>query len=44
MPISLPDGLLALLRQASPCFISTIMPDGSPQMTEAWVDTDGEHV
>jgi PPOX class probable F420-dependent enzyme len=20
------------------------MPDGSPQMTETWVDTDGEHV
>ena len=20
------------------------MPDGSPQMTQTWVDTDGEHV
>jgi hypothetical protein len=42
--MSLPDGLLALLRQASPCFISTLMPDGSPQLTETWVDTDGVHI
>jgi PPOX class probable F420-dependent enzyme len=41
---SLPDGLLALLRQASPCFISTLMPDGSPQLTQTWVDTDGAHI
>jgi PPOX class probable F420-dependent enzyme len=40
----LPDDLLDLLREPSPCFISTLMPDGSPQMTETWVDTDGEHV
>lgn len=40
----LPDDLLDLLREASPCFISTLMPDGAPQMTETWVDTDGEHV
>jgi PPOX class probable F420-dependent enzyme len=36
--------LLALLRRPSPCFITTLMPDGSPQMTETWVDTDGEHI
>jgi PPOX class probable F420-dependent enzyme len=40
----LPDALLDLLRQPSPCFLSTIMPDGSPQVTETWVDTDGDHV
>jgi PPOX class probable F420-dependent enzyme len=40
----LPDDLLNLLREPSPCFISTLMPDGSPQMTETWVDTDGDHV
>ena len=40
----LPDALLDLLRQPSPCFLSTIMPDGSPQVTETWVDTDGENV
>jgi PPOX class probable F420-dependent enzyme len=40
----LPDGLLTLLRQPSPCFVTTLMPDGSPQMTQTWVDTDGVHV
>jgi PPOX class probable F420-dependent enzyme len=40
----LPDSLLALLRRPSPCFLSTLMPDGSPQMTQTWVDTDGAHV
>jgi len=40
----LPDALLALLRGAAPCFVATVMPDGSPQLTETWVDTDGEHV
>jgi PPOX class probable F420-dependent enzyme len=40
----LPDGLLDLLRKPSPCFIATLMADGSPQLTETWVTTDGEHV
>ena len=40
----LPDGLLDLLRKPSPCFVATLMPDGSPQLTETWVSTDGEHV
>ena len=44
MPHPLPDGLLDLLRKPSPCFIATLMPDGSPQLTETWVTTDGEHV
>jgi hypothetical protein len=42
--VNLPEELLALLRQPSTCFLATLMPDGSPQMTETWVDTDGEHV
>ena len=42
--MNLPEGLIALLRQPSPCFLATVMPDGSPQMTQTWVDTDGEHV
>jgi PPOX class probable F420-dependent enzyme len=42
--VSLPDGLLDLLRLPSPCFLATLMPDGSPQMTQTWVDTDGTHV
>jgi PPOX class probable F420-dependent enzyme len=40
----LPDDLLELLQRPSPCFLATTMPDGSPQLTETWVDTDGEHV
>lgn len=42
--MKLPDGFLDLLRKPSPCFITTLMPDGSPQTTLTWVDTDGEHV
>jgi PPOX class probable F420-dependent enzyme len=42
--VNLPEGLIALLRQPSPCFLATLMPDGSPQLTQTWVDTDGEHV
>jgi PPOX class probable F420-dependent enzyme len=42
--MKLPQGFLDLLRKPSPCFLTTLMPDGSPQTTETWVDTDGEHV
>jgi PPOX class probable F420-dependent enzyme len=42
--VTLPDGLLALLRLPSPCYLATTMPDGSPQLTQTWVDTDGEHI
>jgi PPOX class probable F420-dependent enzyme len=41
---TLPPGLLDLLGKASPCFIATTMPDGSPQLTQTWVGTDGEHI
>ncbi|MFN8589949.1 MAG: PPOX class F420-dependent oxidoreductase [Thermomicrobiales bacterium] len=40
----LPADVVALLRQPSICYLSTIMPDGSPQVTQTWVDTDGDHV
>src|SRR3954452_10423248 len=43
-PVALPPALLELLRRPSPCFLATLMPDGSPQMTQTWVDTDGRHV
>ncbi len=42
--VKLPDSFLDLLRKPNPCFLTTLMPDGSPQTTETWVDTDGEHV
>lgn len=43
--MDLPAGLLDLLHQPSPCFLATVMPDGSPpQLTQTWVDTDGTHL
>ena len=42
--MKLPDALLDLLHQPAICYIATTMPDGSPQLTQTWVDTDGEHV
>ncbi len=42
--MDLPDEVLALLRAPSPCFVTTLMPDGSPQTTQTWVDTDGTNV
>jgi PPOX class probable F420-dependent enzyme len=44
VPEVLPEDLLELLRKPSPCFVATLMPDGSPQLTQTWVTTDGEHV
>ena len=44
MPVPLPDELLELLKRPSPCFVATIMPDGSPQLTQTWVTTDGDHI
>jgi PPOX class probable F420-dependent enzyme len=42
--MDLPEDLLALLAQPSLCFLATSMADGSPQLTQTWVDTDGEHI
>ena len=42
--MDLPDRFVDLMRGANPCFITTLMPDGSPQTTQTWVDTDGAHV
>jgi PPOX class probable F420-dependent enzyme len=44
MSVALPEGLIDLLHKPSPCFIATLMPDGSPQLTETWVTTDGENI
>lgn len=40
----LPEDVVSLLRGPNPCFVATVMPDGSPETTETWVDTDGTHV
>jgi PPOX class probable F420-dependent enzyme len=42
--VDLPADLLELLRAPSTCYIATVMPDGSPQLTQTWVDTDGKHI
>ena len=41
---ALPDELVRLLRTDAVCYVATTMPDGSPQLTQTWVDTDGDHV
>lgn len=42
--MDLPEDLQALLRQPSFCFLATSMADGSPHLTQTWVDTDGKHI
>jgi len=40
----LPEDLQTLLRGRALCNVATIMPDGAPQLSLTWVDTDGDHV
>jgi PPOX class probable F420-dependent enzyme len=40
----LTDDQVALLREKVLAHVATVMPDGSPQVTPVWVDTDGEAV
>jgi len=42
--MKLTEELLTLLREPSTCYLATSMADGSPRVTQTWVDTDGEHV
>lgn len=42
--LALPAELVDLLRGSATCYVSTVMPDGSPQVTQTWADTDGRHV
>ena len=42
--MELTEKALELLRAPSTCYIATSMPDGSPQLTQVWVDTDGTNV
>ena len=42
--VNLPAHVVDLLRQPSTGYIATVMADGGPQLTQVWVDTDGEHV
>jgi PPOX class probable F420-dependent enzyme len=42
--MALPPKVLDLLRAPSICYLATTMADGSPQVTQVWVDTDGANV
>ncbi|MCW2818730.1 MAG: pyridoxamine 5-phosphate oxidase-related FMN-binding [Marmoricola sp.] len=44
MTTQLSDELRTLLQSGATCYLATTMPDGSPQLTQTWVDTDGENV
>lgn len=42
--MKLTEDVLELLNRPSTCYVATTMPDGSPQLTQTWVDTDGENL
>jgi PPOX class probable F420-dependent enzyme len=42
--MELPPQVLDLLRTPAICYFATTMADGSPQVTQVWVDTDGTDV
>ena len=44
MPQAISAGFRKLLREPAFCQLATLMPDGSPQITQVWVETDGEHI
>jgi len=44
MTAHLSDEVLALLREPSYAQLATLMPDGSPQVTQVWIDIDGEYI
>ncbi|MFD4640080.1 TIGR03618 family F420-dependent PPOX class oxidoreductase [Lentzea sp. NPDC058436] len=41
---ALPEDLITVLNAKALCFVTTLMPDGSPQISQTWAGTDGEHV
>ena len=44
--MNFPEEYLDLLTPETKAFLflATVMPDGSPQVTPVWFDTDGEHI
>ena len=40
----LTGGVRRLLEEPNFGAMATVMPDGSPQVTTVWVDTDGKHI
>ena len=44
MPEVIPEQFRDLFNKKAFASLTTIMPDGSPQTTPVWCDTDGENV
>jgi PPOX class probable F420-dependent enzyme len=44
MTASLSDDVVTLLRKPLMAHVATVMPDGTPQSTPVWIDTDGTDV
>ena len=44
MAAKIPENFLDLFKKKAFGSLSTLMPDGSPQVTPVWVDFDGQHV
>ena len=44
MPQAISSGFRKLLGEPAFCQLAALMPDGSPHITQVWVETDGEHV
>jgi len=40
----IPDKYFAWLKGNAFAHLATLMPDGSPQVTPVWIDTDGEFI
>ena len=40
----LPENVTALLKSPAFAYFATLLPDGSPHLTQTWVDTDGTHI
>jgi PPOX class probable F420-dependent enzyme len=38
------ESVKQLLQGKNFGYLATLMPDGSPQVTPTWLDTDGEHI
>jgi PPOX class probable F420-dependent enzyme len=44
MPQTISPGFRKPLQEPASCQLATLMPDGSPQITQVLVHTDGEHI
>jgi PPOX class probable F420-dependent enzyme len=42
--VTIPDRVRDLFEKPIVCALATLMPDGQPQVTPVWCDTDGQYV